>query len=89
MLKKLNLKNYYDEHAYLILNALKALYNNKNIKFSEVQYYQYKNREYLYYNNIMHELLWDDGEYYVVDDLREDDEIWKYYDDELGVWKLK
>lgn len=88
MLKKLNLKNYYDEHAYLILNALKALYNNKNIKFSEVQYYQYKNREFLYYKNTMHELLWDEGEYYVVD-IYDDDEIYKYYNDELNTWKLK
>ena len=89
MLKKLNLKNYYDEHAYLILNALKAIYDNIDIKFSEVQYYQYKDREFLYYNNTMHELLWDDGEYYVVDISDYEDEIYNYYDDELGAWRLK
>lgn len=88
MLKKLNLKNYYDKHAYLILNALRELYNNKNIKFSEVQYYQLDDEEYLYYNNMMHEIDWIDGVYYVFDDIDLNNKIWNYYDDETGTWKI-
>lgn len=88
MLKKLNLKNYYDKHAYLILNALRELYNNKNIKFSEVQYYQLDDEEYLYYNNMMHEIDWIDGVYYVFDDIDLNNKIWNYYDDEMGIWKI-
>lgn len=89
MLKKLDLKDYYDLHAYLILNALKAVNHNKDIKFSEVQYYQYKDREYLYYNNKLLELDWDEG-VYSLNDPAYDDEIYDdYYDDELGTWNLK
>ena len=89
MLKKLDLKDYYDLHAYLILKAINDLYGWENkIKLKDVQYYQLGDEEYLYYNNIMHEITWDEGIYYVCDDIGDENKIWDYHNDELGVWEV-